>query len=153
MSFGEILDSWEKQRRAKESDAKKKRDAMERLLSQYPPEEAPAEEEEPRAGEAAARRRRRLRAMAPQRVLDLHGARARDVEQMVESFLREGRRCGLEKLLIIHGKGKHSEGEPVLRKAVIRVLEKSAVAGEYGEAARKLGGSGALWVVLRQRSR
>ena len=154
MSFGDILRSWEKQRRAEDSDREKKREDMERLLSRYPPgEERPEEVEQPGAAEMAARRRRRLRAMEPQRVLDLHGARVRDAEQMVQAFLREGRRRGLEKVLIVHGKGKHSQGEPVLRRAVIRVLEKSPAAGEFGEAPGRLGGSGALWVVIRQRSR
>ena len=151
MDFGKILDSWEKKEAAKGSGAKDSSAKMNRTLDRYPPEAM--KDEKPQPGEPAAERRRRLKRMAPQDELDLHGIRAADVESIVGRFLRQAHSRGLEKLLLIHGKGTHSTGEPVLRRAVVRVLEKSPIAGEYGEAPRNLGGGGALWVILRQRSR
>ena len=129
---------------------------MERYLSLFPPGSEDRREggdQEPSPSELAAQRNKRLRSMKPQRVLDLHGARASEVERRVKGFLEDGRRLGLEKLLIIHGKGHHSSGEPVLRKLVIRALETSGLAGEFGQASRDMGGSGALWVILRHLSR
>ena len=129
---------------------------MEHLLSLFPPGSQEARDDVEReipSAALAARRRGRLKSMEPQRVLDLHGAKAADVERMVSGFLEEGRRLGLDKLLIIHGKGHHSSGQPVLRKLVIRALESSALAGEFGQPPRDMGGSGALWVILRHLSR
>ena len=149
MDFGEILKQWEgRPRPAKRSSP------MDEWLERYPPgrgeeaERRPDEPEQPPTARHAA-----LRRMEPQAQLDLHGLTAEEALRAVGRFLAECRSNGLEKVLIIHGKGHHSSGGPVLGSAVRRFLERSPHAGPFGEAEARWGGRGALWVLLRQRSR
>jgi DNA-nicking Smr family endonuclease len=88
--------------------------------------------------------------MKPEATLDLHGLRAEAVIPAVERFVSASRRSGLRKVLIIHGKGKHSQGEPVLQRLVRAYLERSPHAGAFGPADRAMGGSGATWAALRE---
>lgn len=54
----------------------------------------------------------------PQETLDLHGCTAMDAISKVESFVRTGRRKGLQTVLVIVGKGRHSEDAAVLPRVV-----------------------------------
>jgi DNA-nicking Smr family endonuclease len=54
----------------------------------------------------------------PQSVLDLHGFTAREAEDKTASFVRAASKNGLQSLLIITGKGLHSEGDSILRDVV-----------------------------------
>jgi len=96
-------------------------------------------------------RDRRFAAMAPQASIDLHGLGAQEAEAALRAFLEDAGRRGLEKVLVIHGKGNHSSGEPILGRVARKTIEKSPWAGRSGEASRALGGSGALWVAIRKR--
>ena len=93
----------------------------------------------------------RLRHMRPQAVLDLHGKTASGAEALVTDFLVASSRSGLEKVLIIHGKGLHSAGEPVMAEIVRKALEATSLAGSFGPADRNQGGRGATWVRIRKR--
>ncbi len=89
-------------------------------------------------------------------VLDLHGMTALSAEDALDDFftLSEGR--NLRKVLVIHGKGLHSERGSVLGDVVRRWLERRPSAGRTGFADSELGGGGATWVLLKyadQRSR
>ena len=88
-----------------------------------------------------------------QDVLDLHGLTGKEAISAMDKFILSMRRRGLRKGLIIHGKGLHSPEGSILAPIVRSYLEKSVEAGEFGRAARKDGGSGATWFLLRQRSR
>jgi DNA-nicking Smr family endonuclease len=75
---------------------------------------------------------------------------AEEAASALDAFLeREGRR-GVEKVLIVTGKGNHSKGEPVLGRIARRVLESSPWAGRFGVADAVDGGRGALWALLRK---
>jgi len=89
----------------------------------------------------------------PQDVLDLHGLTGKEARDAMAAFLPSMRRRGLRKGLIIHGKGLHSAEGSVLAPLVRNYLEISREVGEIGRAARRDGGSGATWFILRQRSR
>jgi DNA-nicking Smr family endonuclease len=93
--------------------------------------------------------RRKLRKGPSQDRLDLHGLTAAEAAEAVEMFLYNSKKRGLKKVLIIHGKGNHSASGPVLKREVIRLLEKNPAAGEFGPASRNEGGSGAHWVILK----
>jgi DNA-nicking Smr family endonuclease len=108
--------------------------------------ESRADSCERRAAEA-----RRLDSLKCQAVLDLHGMTSEEAKTSVRSFVDASARAGLEKVLVIHGKGLHSEGAPVLKKATRDVLETHPLAGRFGEAAKEEGGSGAVWVLLRSK--
>ncbi|HOX48010.1 MAG TPA: Smr/MutS family protein [Spirochaetia bacterium] len=109
--------------------------------------------DEPQAGGQASREAeaRRLKDLKPQARLDLHGMRALEAEAALASFLEASSRAGLEKVLVVTGKGMHSQGEPVLGKTARRVLESSPFAGRFGQADPSEGGSGALWVIVRRK--
>ena len=95
---------------------------------------------------------RRLAELKPQAVLDLHGMTGEEAEAAIAGFVASSSRMGLEKVLVIHGKGLHSSGAPVLKKAARRSLEANPLAGRFGEADKSEGGSGALWVLIRKRA-
>ena len=116
----------------------------------------PDKDEDSEAGEADDRRSRmveadRIKRMRPQAVLDLHGKTAAEAEALIVDFLLSGSRSGLEKVLIIHGKGLHSSAEHVMTDIVRRALETNGLAGSFGPADRNQGGRGASWVRIRKR--
>jgi DNA-nicking Smr family endonuclease len=139
MDFEEILEAWEK----RQSGTGAKQD-MEELISRYPPG-SPKDEQEDRETEF-----RNPRTGEPQATLDLHGMTSREAEQALERFILLSRRRGLRKVLIVHGKGNHSRGEPVLQRVVRKYLEKSPYTGAFGPAERRHGGRGATWAVVRK---
>jgi DNA-nicking Smr family endonuclease len=94
-------------------------------------------------------RRRRLLAKKPDAELDLHGLTRDEAWLSLEGFFRAGQERGFEKLLIIHGKGNHSEGEAVLKRAVRDFIERCPFAGESGQGSAAEGGSGTTWVLLK----
>jgi DNA-nicking Smr family endonuclease len=159
MNFKEILDAWEKKQSGRPLAGQRD---MEELLSRYPPKGPKEADRLPGGGESSgaesrgAEPRRRNheqsnhRTLEPQASLDLHGMTSREAEQALENFVLECRRSGLRKVLIVHGKGHHSQGEPVLQGVVRRYLEKSPYTGAFGPADRRHGGRGATWVVVRK---
>lgn len=124
-------------------------------LDHHPPEQKEEEPVDERIERRrAADQRAALRRMRPQAKLDLHGLTVAEALERADRFLEESAERGLRKVLIIHGKGNHSEeGEGVLREAVREHLRLHPLAGETGIPERALGGDGALWVAVRQRSR
>ena len=163
MDFGDILNEWESEKREvskapspppKPAAMPKKTQgkaasSMEAWLSANGVRDKDAEPGEAPDGAARGRESRRLAELRPQAVLDLHGMTGEEAESAVADFVRLSSRRGLEKVLVIHGKGLHSSGAPVLKKAARRALETAPLAGRFGEADRTEGGSGALWVLIR----
>ncbi|MDC7127060.1 MAG: Smr/MutS family protein [Spirochaetales bacterium] len=93
--------------------------------------------------------RKKLLKQQPQSKIDLHGLTADEARKAVEDFLLKSKKRGLKKVLIIHGKGYHSDGKPVLKREVYSILERTSLCGEFGKADPKNGGSGAVWVMLK----
>lgn len=151
MEFGEILDQWEKGRgqyveRKKSQPFSKK---MEQWLDQYPVEEQSKTEPEIASKKRKIRERALLLSMKHEAEIDLHGLTVTEAITRLETFIISSRRRGLKKILIIHGKGHHSPGEPVLKKEVKRFIETCPYTGQFGVPSRYGGGSGALWVILK----
>ena len=90
---------------------------------------------------------------APEASLDLHGLRVHQVGPAVEKFVRQNHRRGARHLLLIVGKGLHSEdGVSVLAPAVIEALSQGLAAPwviAFSTAHAVHGGAGALVVLLR----
>ena len=99
--------------------------------------------------ESPAQRRRQLRAMKPEAVIDLHGLTREEAWNRLSLFFTDCNRRNVQKVLIIHGKGTHSEQGSVLRQMVTLFLEQNLHAGESGIAQKDSGGSGATWVLLK----
>jgi DNA-nicking Smr family endonuclease len=92
------------------------------------------------------------KAFAPDATLDLHGERAAKVADVLASFVRSHHRRGARSLLVIAGKGLHSEsGVGVLRDAAVDALTQGLAAPlvvAFASAHANRGGSGALAVLL-----
>lgn len=141
--FGKILDQWEARRPA---PGRSKPDFAE-VLDRYPVEDKDANatsepHSEPR--------------MAPEKLpvddsIDLHGLTLAEAIDRTDAFIAESMRNEYRKVLVIHGKGR--DGEGVLRREIRAYLERDSRTGAMGYPKAELGGRGALWVVLRYRSR
>lgn len=160
MSFEDILNRWEEQRRRSPVQEKKRKGpkkasrkeaaAMDSWLEMYPPGRELAGEKERPDRIIIHTEKKRLNRMEPQDCLDLHGWKGAEALQELDRFLKKCKRRGLKKVLIVHGKGIHSPGgESVLRPLVKGYLEKSALVKDFGRAPGRSGGSGATWILLR----
>ncbi len=97
----------------------------------------------------AAEERRRLRAARAEATIDLHGCNRDEAWARLESFFADALRRGLRKVLIVHGKGAHSEGGSVLPSLVRLFIERHPRAGESGHPDGREGGTGSTWVILK----
>ncbi len=130
MNFGDILDKWEKSGDRKIIDkdaAKEKADAQKNM-----------------------RRASYVQKLSPQDAIDLHGLTQDEAWKALNDFVANAKRRGLQKILIIHGKGIHSTGgEGALGKLVQTFIERDQRLGASGKADKNHGGSGATWVAVR----
>jgi len=151
MDFGEILERWEKARLPREERESRPGVDMGAALERFPPDaraRAGRQDAEPRAQEPQSADPH----LPPQAELDLHGLSGLEAEQAIEAFVLEARDRGLSKVLLIHGKGNHSPGQPVLERVVRSFLEKCPHTGAFGKADRARGGRGATWVRIRPKN-
>lgn len=122
---------------------------MDRLLDRYPP--PPDLEKDDFAGrdyEHVAPRK-----LPVERTIDLHGMTSTAASQELERFIAQAAKDGVRKVLVIHGKGASPGSEGILKALVRHHLEASSMVGATGHPGVELGGAGATWAVIRQRSR
>ena len=132
MDFGEILDQWERGHGVPAGFPHKDRGyAAER--------ETPAE------------RRRRLLHKKPDGTIDLHRLTQDEAWDALRRFFDASREQGLEKLLVIHGKGNHPgrTNSGALKTMVRDFIERCPFAGESGFSGSTSGGTGSTWVLLK----
>ncbi|TIL30411.1 Smr/MutS family protein [Mesorhizobium sp.] len=85
--------------------------------------------------------------------VDLHGLSQDEAYSLLFSFLHRAHAGGIRYVLVITGKGSSSGGDGILRRAVPAWLSTPAfrpLVSSHDHAARKHGGSGALYVRLRR---
>jgi len=141
VNFGEILDQWE---------------------SKAPAVPYNKDSELEERGEKPAARRRRLLRKSPDESIDLHGMTVDQAWTALEGFFDSARNRGLEKLLIIHGKGNHAgasgeaaggasgaAGDGKLKNMVRTFIERCPFAGQSGYSGASDGGTGSTWVLLK----
>ncbi|GHV00578.1 DNA mismatch repair protein MutS [Spirochaetia bacterium] len=174
MDFGDILDAWDKQtaQAIKVSKVAKKGNTEAEIVDESSTADDPELRDERavdpltawlringvenkdaesldndrrRAGE----RRRRLLSKRADASLDLHGLTRDEAWLAMETFFQTSRTQGAEKLLLVHGKGNHSEGDAILKRTVRQFIENCPFAGESGVANAENGGNGATWVLLK----
>ena len=80
--------------------------------------------------------------------LDLHGADVHIAEAMLRTFVNDALRHGLGCVRVIHGKGLHGDGAPVLKNLVDRLLRHRADVVAFHSAPPAQGGTGAVLVLL-----
>ncbi len=91
-----------------------------------------------------------IRQMRAQDVLDLHNFVLEEALLRVKTFLDDAQAKGYRKVLVITGKGIHSQGgEAVLRPAIKAVIANHPAVREYFVPKATEGGSGAFAVILK----
>lgn len=125
--------------------------SMEDFLMHYPPGKSVVNEKKkadstavPQSGPG----RKTLEKMESQACLDIHGMISAEARKSIESSILKWWRKGVRRALIIHGKGKHSQGKAVLKPMVWEILEHHEKVADFGEARKKEGGAGATWLTL-----
>ncbi|HAF86613.1 MAG TPA: DNA mismatch repair protein MutS [Sphaerochaeta sp.] len=93
-----------------------------------------------------------LRAMEPEVTLDLHGMKVQEAEEACASFLKECSDKGLRKISIIPGKGLHNtKGISLLKDAALSAIRLSGVVTEAYTPKACYGGSGVIWIILKEK--
>ncbi len=87
--------------------------------------------------------------------LDLHGMSRDEALESIRQFITGAYNREQKAVLVITGKGNNSPGEPVLRAAVVSWLREAGkkMVAEFAPAPQQLGGSGALVVFLKDKSK
>ena len=82
--------------------------------------------------------------------LDLHGMRTHEAESMLDDFLNHALERGEKCILIIHGKGYHSENKKgVLKPFTLSWLKQMNQVNAFCSATPRDGGTGAVYVLLK----
>jgi DNA-nicking Smr family endonuclease len=90
----------------------------------------------------------------PEREIDLHGLRAARAREVLTRGVQQARHDGVRYLLVICGRGTHSDAGPVLPEVAIeRLSELGGDVLSFCTAPVGFGGGGALLVQLRTRER
>jgi DNA-nicking Smr family endonuclease len=87
--------------------------------------------------------------------IDLHGLTRDEAWERLDTFIGDCRRRGIQKVLIVHGKGHHSKEQSdvsVLSTMVRTFVELDRRLGASGHPDKKLGGSGATWAIIKKTS-
>ncbi len=158
MSFEDILNQWDTNKNKNISrnndknaikSVKKQTLNMDSFIDLYPPDESISDSGDDRPVPNRVKRRN-FRKMKIQETVDLHGFNIASAKVELEDFILRCKRKRIEKVLIIHGKGLHSEGgNAVLRTAVKNWLMTSSYIGEIGHPSEKEGGCGATWAIIK----
>ena len=179
MDFGAVLDEWDKmQKEAKRkghgenSVSGKKANAPEKgkessdcsgeengFSKRIDPQEAwlrryGVVDKDKIAAEEAERDRERsqryVKDMPVEARIDLHGLTREEARSRLSVFVGDCAKRGLRKILIVHGKVIHTTGsESVLGEVVRKFIEQDKRCGRSGHPDRRMGGSGATWVCLK----
>ena len=93
-----------------------------------------------------------LKKLPVEATIDLHGLTREEAWNRLNGFVSECSKRGLKKILIVHGKGNHSseQGTVSVLSAMVRsFIECDTRLGSSGHPDKKLGGSGATWVLIK----
>ncbi|MBI3903213.1 MAG: Smr/MutS family protein [Nitrosomonadales bacterium] len=81
--------------------------------------------------------------------LDLHGLSSDAARKLLLEFLRNASQRDLRCVCVIHGKGRHTGGEGLLKIRTRHWLAQCAEVLAYCEAPLNAGGGGAVWMLLK----
>lgn len=107
-------------------------------------------------GDRTQLRRLRRGEYAAERRVDLHGLDAAGARRALRATLRSALEAELRCLLVIHGRGLHSQGAPRLRELLPEWLAEAPHGQDvlaFASARPEHGGGGACYVLLRRRRR
>lgn len=87
-----------------------------------------------------------------QATLDLHGCTIEKAERKLNEFISDCMLSHIERVIIVHGQGKHSSHGSVLKPAVLHQLSNYEAVLAYTAAQARDGGAGATYVLLNQQT-
>ncbi len=165
MDFGDILDQWEKggggkvQQRQnppnkkanapeKKHDETKKKNDMNAWLNKYGVVDKDRLVKDYEMSKAV-HSHTAAKNVPIDATIDLHNFTQDDAWNHLDIFVKSAKQKGFKKILIIHGKGIHSDDDPVLGRMVGLFIEQSSMLGASGHPKAALGGSGATWVMVK----
>lgn len=94
-----------------------------------------------------------LRLLKPEAVIDLHQLTREEAWIKLQNFVNDCYKRNLRKILIIHGKGIHSNGNEAVLGSMVRLfIENDKRLGISGHPNRNHGGSGATWVIIKSKN-
>lgn len=85
--------------------------------------------------------------------IDLHGLTRDEAWERLDAFIGDCSRRGIQKVLIVHGKGHHAKEKAdvsILSAMVRTFVELDRRLGASGHPDKKLGGNGATWVIIKK---
>jgi DNA-nicking Smr family endonuclease len=88
----------------------------------------------------------------PESRIDLHRHDRDAARQALERFIAGAAAAGQRCVLVIHGRGRHSDGAPVIKEEVVTILCRGATGRSvrgFCSARARHGGTGALYVSLK----
>lgn len=108
-------------------------------------------------GKAIPRRMKQVKQgrLKPESKLDLHGCTRSEVLPKMKYFLQNAQMLGMETVLVVTGRGLHSEGgEPILRNEAECYLSTNSdgFVAEWSRAPKEYGGEGALILFVRKKT-
>lgn len=98
-------------------------------------------------------RLRRLAVGSAGREIDLHGSTRHEALINLESIVQTALTEGVRTLCIVHGKGLHSQGKPVLKQSVFQWLREGPYAAYVLAVVPKAGSGGGASMVLFRREK
>ncbi|RMH52597.1 MAG: hypothetical protein D6682_01475 [Zetaproteobacteria bacterium] len=98
-------------------------------------------------------RLRRLGASRAERSIDLHGMGRAQALDLLQRELAEADRCRMRVIEVIHGRGLHSDGRPVLREALYHWLCAGPMGVRLLAAIPRPGSAGGATLLLLRRRR
>ena len=89
----------------------------------------------------------------PEATLDLHGLRVAEARRALARFLRQSTERRLRCVRVVHGRGRGSEQQPVLKQKTNQWLRQPEEVLAFCSAPRWDGGTGATYVLLSRKYR
>ena len=88
--------------------------------------------------------------IAPEYTIDLHNMTIQDASEYLVECIEGAYEAHCRTLLLIHGKGQQQENKSILKNAVAAWLKTSSLVLGMHSAPSRLGGAGALLVMIRR---
>jgi DNA-nicking Smr family endonuclease len=89
----------------------------------------------------------------PRATIDLHGKTSKEALMLFENFIKRSYFNKITFVLVIVGKGIHSEdGRPIIKETIEDWIKKNGkkYISSYNNAPQRLGGSGAIFIILKK---
>lgn len=147
MDFGDILSQWENQAPKKE---KKSKDCNKVLSQWLESNEIVDKDKDIKSKTVCAVSSKNIKIDDK---IDLHNMTVTEARDALNRFVKKSAQKGMKKILIVHGKGIHSSNGGVLKVLVRQYIEEHPLLGTSGEASKIDGGSGATWVIIRNKKK